>query len=452
MIIKSGLPTINIYLPKMKILTILLITMFLLAPLRYATITKAQFSAKDCSRTSTSTVPHIGVELIPLDAMSANQYYPNSSHAKRQEGGLYGNGANSVEALPSHYQKAVNAVSEIIPRDANGNPDSVNGKICVVSIGMSNTRREYNTFISKANVDQAKSAKVQLVNTAQESMVASSWAKWGVPSQPDPDPWEGSNGFVSKIASEGCSPHQVQAAWIKLTNANPQQPGSDDFPVYVENMYRNMTKVVTFLRQYSDVKVAYLSTRMYGGYSLIQLSPEPSVYESAFAMRWLIMDQLGTHQQDTSIVSDVPYADVTYDNAPVLLWGPYFWANGLIPRNDGLTWTCNDMASDGVHPEESAKQKISDRLLAFLKEDSLAKVWFTGSGILPSITPSTAVTPTPGDTPGDGDGNGIVNGIDFIIWLTHYGQTVSGTNSGDYDGNGQIGIGDYLVWIGNYGS
>lgn len=43
-----------------------------------------------------------------------------------------------------------------------------------------------------------------------------------------------------------------------------------------------------------------------------------------------------------------------------------------------------------------------------------------------------------------------VDGQDFIIWLTHYGQSISGTNNGDYDGNEKVEIGDYTVWVTNY--
>lgn len=51
---------------------------------------------------------------------------------------------------------------------------------------------------------------------------------------------------------------------------------------------------------------------------------------------------------------------------------------------------------------------------------------------------------------GDGNNDGKVDGQDFIIWLIHYGQNISGANNGDYDGNNKIEIGDYIVWINTY--
>lgn len=62
----------------------------------------------------------------------------------------------------------------------------------------------------------------------------------------------------------------------------------------------------------------------------------------------------------------------------------------------------------------------------------------------------TSPTPIPIPSPGDGNNDGFVNGQDFIIWLTHFGQSVSGANNGDYDGNEKVEIGDYVIWIKNF--
>ena len=65
-------------------------------------------------------------------------------------------------------------------------------------------------------------------------------------------------------------------------------------------------------------------------------------------------------------------------DSPVVLWGPYLWADGTTPRkSDQLVWTRDDLAKDGTHPSESGKDKVARMLLAFFKTDPLAKVWFT---------------------------------------------------------------------------
>jgi len=74
---------------------------------------------------------------------------------------------------------------------------------------------------------------------------------------------------------------------------------------------------------------------------------------------------------------------------------------------------------------------------------------------IPQLTiTSTDIPTSPTATPpvselGDGNNDGVVDGKDFIIWLTHFGQNISGSNNGDYDGNGNIEIGDYIVWLQN---
>jgi len=64
--------------------------------------------------------------------------------------------------------------------------------------------------------------------------------------------------------------------------------------------------------------------------------------------------------------------------------------------------------------------------------------------------PTYHPSPTPAGKPGDGNSDGLVDGQDFIIWLSHYGQNISGNSNGDYDGNGSVGIGDYIIWVVNY--
>lgn len=59
-------------------------------------------------------------------------------------------------------------------------------------------------------------------------------------------------------------------------------------------------------------------------------------------------------------------------------------------------------------------------------------------------------SPTPIGRAGDGNADGLVDGKDFIIWLSHFGQNISGVHNGDYDGNDQVRIADYFIWVNNY--
>ena len=89
-------------------------------------------------------------------------------------------------------------------------------------------------------------------------------------------------------------------------------------------------------------------------------------------MRWLIQDQIAGK------------AELNYDKAkgavksPLLLWGPYLWADGTTPRKaDGLVYTREDLSDkDGTHPADSGRQKVAELLLKFFKADVTAKGWF----------------------------------------------------------------------------
>ncbi len=133
--------------------------------------------------------------------------------------------------------------------------------------------------------------------------------------------------------------------------------------------------LLTILHQaktaFPNLRVVYLSSRIYQGYSDVR-HPEPEPYETAFAVRSIIQDQIKGK------------SELNYDPArgavktPLVLWGPYIWANGTTPRkSDGLTWERKDFQDgDGVHPTPSGGKKVAERLLKFFKTDSLAKTWF----------------------------------------------------------------------------
>ena len=119
----------------------------------------------------------------------------------------------------------------------------------------------------------------------------------------------------------------------------------------------------------SRLQIAYLSSRIYGGYSSGGLNPEPYAYESAFPVRWLIQRQING---DDALVHDGDKP-----RAPVLLWGPYLWADGVTPRQaDKLVYTREDLAADGTHPSPTGRRKVASVMLDFFKTDPLTKSWF----------------------------------------------------------------------------
>lgn len=182
---------------------------------------------------------------------------------------------------------------------------------------------------------------------------------------PDAPPWLEAD---RRIAASNVSAEQVQVAWIKLANMGPR----GDLAEHGRALQRDTLAVIQNAKaRFPNLQIAYLSSRIYGGYATGNLNPEPYAYESAFAVRWLIQDQM---KADAELNFDSKRGAV---KAPLLLWGPYLWADGTTPRqSDKLVYTREDLAGDGTHPSEIGRDKVAGVMLDFFKTDPLAKSWF----------------------------------------------------------------------------
>lgn len=75
----------------------------------------------------------------------------------------------------------------------------------------------------------------------------------------------------------------------------------------------------------------------------------------------------------------------------------------------------------------------------------------------PTVGPTAVPTMVPTAVPtlipvlGDANGDRKVDGIDYIIWLNHYSQTVSGPANGDFNNDGKVDGIDYVTWLTHYG-
>jgi hypothetical protein len=286
--------------------------------------------------------------LKPLSDMTAEDRY------KGQDGGLYGGGRNGPPE--KHLRAAMKQAKTIQPLDAEGKP-AEDGKIVLVSVGMSNTTQEFSAFVRLADADPDKSPMVVIVDGAQGGMTANAWANPGAR-----NPWEV---LDRRLRQAGVTARQVQAAWVKQAIPAPEYLG--DFPKHAEVLKGHMVGLLNKLEEkFPNVRIAYLSSRIYAGYATTHLNPEPYAYESAFVVRRLVQDQ----------VKGEPGAV----KSPLLLWGPYLWADGERGRKlDDLVWKPEDLVSDGTHPGPGGQRKVAELLLRFMKTDPTAKEWFTKS-------------------------------------------------------------------------
>ncbi len=303
--------------------------------------------------------PRDSTGLVPLTELGTETY-------KGEDGGLYGGGSNE---LPPARRRAVDReLGQIRPLDADGKP-AADGKIVFISIGMSNTTMEFSTFKRRADADPLKSPNVVIVDCAQGGRGATLWAN-DAEGNRGPDPW---TVLDERLKQTGVSSRQVQVAWIKHADGQPHTLAQFPRMMHAQHMATNTILTLQRLRQrFPNLRVAYLSSRIYAGYATAPLNPEPIAYEGAFAVRWVIQAQM---KGDPLLNFDAEMGTVL---APLALWGPYLWTDGVRPRkSDNLVWLKEDVSTnDGTHPSNSGREKVTSLLLDFLHQNPLASVWY----------------------------------------------------------------------------
>jgi len=300
-----------------------------------------------CTFTAFAGGPTTG--LIPLNDLGAGTY-------QGFQGGLYPGGVNSPP--PAHLQAAMARSQLILPRNAQGQVDFVGGVIVMIAFGMSNTTHEFAVFERDQDVNTGRNPRLVILDTAFGGQTAA------VLADPNAPYWTNVN---QRIAAMGFTPAQVQVGWLKEVDANPP----DNFPLHAQLLRDELELVCNNIHdKFPNLRLCYLSSRIYGGYSVGTLNPEPQAYESGFSVKWLIEDQING---DPGLNYDENAGPV---ESPLLLWGPYLWADGINPRSDGLTWVQSDFENDGVHPAPGAEQKVADMLSAFFAQHPTAQAWF----------------------------------------------------------------------------
>jgi hypothetical protein len=282
----------------------------------------------------------MSIDLTPLNDLGSTQYLGFA-------GGLYSDGKN---APPSAYEEAGVALGATVQSlDRDGKP-SASGKIAMICIGMSNTSRQFSEFIRLVEADARRNPNLVMIDAALNGAAATDIAV------PFGEYW---THVDRRLQRRQISAAQVQVAWLKTALARDPR----GFPENARLLQRALRSIVEILRtKFPQLKLVYVSSRTYGGYSESDLSPEPAAYESAFAVKWLIEERINNPSPDKSI--------------PWVSWGPYLWANGLNARSDGLIWERSDFEPDGVHTSPQGALKVATMLLVFFQKDAAPNDWF----------------------------------------------------------------------------
>ncbi len=280
-------------------------------------------TAANCAQTSEP--------MTPLTDMGARATYHG------YHGGLYPNGANTPPR--SYLKKGLAAARRVHPID---------GRIVLLSIGMSNATQEFSVFKRYADLNSAKASDVTIVDGAQGGQDAE------IVKDPQSRFW---SVVQQRLTAAGANSAQVQAVWLKEAIAQENEP----FPRDALHLQSDLRAIVSVLRsRFPNLQLVYLSSRTYGGYATTTLNPEPYAYDSGFAVKWLVAQRMKGKI-----------------GGPWLGWGPYLWTNGTKGRRDGLVWNCTDVRpSDGTHPSATGQLKVAALLWHFFTTDATAKSWF----------------------------------------------------------------------------
>jgi hypothetical protein len=342
-----------------------------------------------------TTTITVAANAVPIDLMDMTA----SDNYLHFQGGLY---ENSSDTVPSDHDAAgLAAASATQPLDKNGNPSAA-GAVVFLGIGMSNATEEFSAFINTASTSSAVNhATLAIENGASAAETACYWtvaqgqtgsacplAKGGLLDNQYDRVRDSvlATATTAPSAPPGCggppatpclTEKQVQVLWIK--NANPR-PGVEneralcdatvsgcvnDIGTEAVNYEAQLAQTIRAAKsRYPNLKQVFLSTRIYAGYALDGLNPEPYAYEYGYSAKWLVQAQVLQIRNGTidPVAGDLNYSNGT---AAWTAWGTYLWADGLIPRSDNLIWVQSDFGLDGTHPDSQGVTKVVNLLMNF---------------------------------------------------------------------------------------
>jgi hypothetical protein len=139
------------------------------------------------------------------------------------------------------------------------------------------------------------------------------------------------------LAPRHLTEDQLEVLWAYDADQFPTVSllSSDADPYTLEGYFGGIARAAR--TRYRNLKLMFLTSREYAGYTTTNLNPEPYAYESGFSMKWLIQAQI--HQIRAGEVDPIA-GDLDYRKGvgPWLVWAGYTWADGTRARSDGFVW------------------------------------------------------------------------------------------------------------------
>ena len=231
--------------------------------------------------------------------------------------------------------------------------EPIDGVIGFAAIGMSNGLQEWAAFTSRAHEHGALADGTILANGAVRYRTMSEW------NDPRNRSWEHA---IDRIATAGIGPQHVQVVWMKMGSKLhelgfiPTRRRVDMERAWLENILAEAVVQLPNLRR------VYVSSRIFVGYARSTNHQEPATgFDNGLAVKAVVGD---------SVAGRIPVW---------VAWGPYLWANGAKPREDGLAWLRDDFEDDGLHPSQKGARKVGSLLFDFFSTEPGTR-WMLSNG------------------------------------------------------------------------
>lgn len=281
----------------------------------------------------------------------------NSPH----QGGLYAGGSNYRPF--GHETVGRGLAAKVVPLDATGAP-SASGVVGLALLGFSISKKISAQLIPLMNADPAKWSKLYPIDCNVPGRDAIDLA--------DPNNAYWTTEVPTAMLNSGVDPNQVQVGWLM---SGTQYATGYAWPANVTYIKGLLVSCVQNAKAFfPNLKLLYITLPHYEGYKQAPPAIEPETYQSAWAFKELIADQIA----GSAALNFASPANPIL--APWLSWGGYIWTDGSTPRSwDGLTLDCPaDVIPDGVHPSVTGSTKFAKYLLNEWKRDATARPWYTG--------------------------------------------------------------------------
>src|SRR5439155_17155948 len=119
-----------------------------------------------------------------------------------------------------------------------------------------------------ADADGQKSPTLVIVDSAQGGKDAEAWAHVGA-TNTNPT-WDEAD---RRLKAAGVTPQQVEVVWIKQALMGPARSG--EFPAHADVLQKDVEAILNLAKsRYPNLRLAYLSSRIYAGYAGTMLNPE----------------------------------------------------------------------------------------------------------------------------------------------------------------------------------